>query len=271
MTRHIAFVLLFLCLHGAMAVASTRPLPEQTIVVTVRPGVTQPYLLLKPAKPVASAILFAGYSGYLNITRDGIQQPSRNFLVRTRQLFAARGIAVAVVDVPSDHRGVLGMLDWRATKTHAQDIGKIIDDVQRRTGRPVWLIGTSRGTISVANAGARLRHRHLAGLVLTATVTTPGGNNSGNVYDAPVTGIRVPVLIVQHEDDDCFVTTPRGARKLADRLRKFSRVRLAFVSGGHEPESGSCGPLSEHGFYGIEKQVVDLIADWIRSPASGHQ
>lgn len=244
--------------------AASLAVAERVVSVTVRPGVTEAYLLVKPAKPVASAIVFAGYSGYLNITRDGIQQPSRNFLVRTRQLFAACGIAVAVVDVPSDHRGVLGMLDWRATETHARDIGKIIDDVQRRTGRPVWLIGTSRGTISVVNAGARLYNRHLAGLVLMSTVTIPGGSNSGTVYDAPIKNIRVPVLIVHHEDDDCFVSTLRGARRLIKKLGNTSIVNFIVVTGGNKPESSSCGPLSEHGFYGIEANVVDRISSWIK-------
>ncbi len=39
---------------------------------------------------------------------------------------------------------------------HAEDIGKVIADVRERTKLPVWLVGTSRGAISAANAASRL-------------------------------------------------------------------------------------------------------------------
>lgn len=236
---------------------------ESVNVVEVRPGVTQSYLLITPEKPVATVILFAGYGGYLDITQDGIQQPSDNFLVRTRQQFAAKGFMTAVVDVPSDFSGVDGILGWRATETHARDLQKIIASLREKADIPVWLVGTSRGTISAANAAARLQVNGADGLVLTAAVVTPGGNNSGYVGDVELENIRIPTLIVHHEEDDCSVCDFYAAKRLPAALKNSPRVELIAVTGGKTPDSGACGPLSEHGFYGIEEKVINAIWSWI--------
>lgn len=236
---------------------------ESVEVVTVRPGVTQSYLLLTPDKPVATVILFAGYGGYLNITRNGIQQPSENFLVRTRELFAAKGFITVVVDVPSDFYGIDGILGWRATKTHAQDLQKIITKLRKTTDIPIWLIGTSRGTISAANAAARLQANGADGLVLTASVVVPGGRNTGHLDDVKLEKIRIPTLIIHHEEDDCYVCDFYAAKRLPAKLKNASRVEFISFSGGKPSESGSCGPLSEHGFFGLEEKIINTISSWI--------
>ena len=238
---------------------------ETVEVVTVRPGVTQPYLLLTPDKPVATVILFSGYGGYLDITQDGIQQPSRNFLVRTREQFAEKNFMTVVVDVPSDFKGTDGILGWRATQTHAEDLQKIITRLREKADIPLWLIGTSRGTISAANAAARLQENGAEGLVLTASVVTAGGNNSGYVGDVALDQIRVPTLVVHHDEDDCVVCDFYEAKRLPAKLKNVPRVEFIAFSGGKPAKSGSCGPLSEHGFFGLEDKVVDTISAWIVS------
>lgn len=236
---------------------------ESVEVVTVRPGVTQSYLLLTPEKPVATVVLFAGYGGYLDITKDGIQQPSQNLLVRTRELFAAKNFITVVVDVPSDFAGTDGILGWRATETHAQDLQKIITSLRKATDIPIWLIGTSRGTISAANAAARLQVNGADGLVLTASVVEPGGNNSGYVGDVELEKIRIPTLIIHHEEDDCSVCDFYAAKRLPAEFKNSSRVEFITFSGGKPAETGSCGPLSEHGFFGLEDKVINTISSWI--------
>jgi len=236
---------------------------EAVETVEVRPGVVQPYLLLMPKKPVATVILFAGYGGYLNITKDGIQQPSENFLVRTREKFAAKNFMTVVVDVPSDFKGVDGILGWRATQTHAQDLQKIISKLRQKIDVPIWLVGTSRGTISAANAAARLQQHGADGLVLTASVVEPGGRNSGYVGDVDLEDIRIPTLIVHHQDDECVVCDFYIAKQLPAKLENASRVEFLSFSGGKPAKSRACGPLSEHGFFGIEDKVINSIASWI--------
>jgi len=236
---------------------------ESIETVTVRPGVSQSYLLLTPSDPVATVILFSGYGGYLNITQQGIQQPTNNFLVRTRELFAQQKILTAVIDTPSDFAGVDGILGWRATQTHAQDIQKIIISLRQKADIPIWLIGTSRGTISAANAAARLHINGPDGLVLTSTVVDSGGKNSGYIGDVALDNIRIPTLIIHHNEDDCVVSDIFGAQKLPAQLSNAPRVEFIAYDGGKTPESGSCGALSEHGFIGLETDVVKTITEWI--------
>jgi len=255
----------FLCVWLLIAYAplSHAGVTESVEVVTVRPGVTQSYLKLTPEQPVATVILFAGYGGYLNLTKEGIQQPSNNFLVRTRALFAEKNFITVVVDTPSDFAGVDGILGWRATDTHAKDLQKIITSLREQADIPVWLVGTSRGTISAANAAARLQTNGADGLVLTATVVEPGGRNSGYVGDVDLEKIRIPTLIIHHEEDDCVVCDYYAAERLPAELKNAPRVKFIAVNGGKPAESGACGPLSEHGFFGIENKVIESISSFI--------
>jgi hypothetical protein len=58
-----------------------------------------------PANHYAFVIFFAGRDASLQISQDGTFKWSEgNFLIRIRWLFAHRGLAVAVVDSPSDHQ-----------------------------------------------------------------------------------------------------------------------------------------------------------------------
>src|SRR5687768_1740967 len=66
-------------------------------------GTQQAFIFVTPSqKPVASVILFAGGDGALGLTgASSMKWGAGNFLVRTRNMFAARGLQVAVVDAPS--------------------------------------------------------------------------------------------------------------------------------------------------------------------------
>jgi len=259
--QRLSFIFLIL-----ISLPSHAALSEQETVnsVTVRPGITQAFLINHVKNPDAVAVLFAGYGGYLKITADGIQQPSKNFLVRTRQLFTANNIMTVVVDTPSDYAGVDGILGWRASATHASDLQIIIQYLRQTYQRPVWLVGTSRGTISAANAASRLSPMLIDGLVLTATVVEPGGRNSGYVGDVALEKITQPVLIVHHEEDDCVVCDFYSAKRLPGELTGAKKVGFKSFTGGSPAQSGSCGPLSEHGFFGLEDKVIAYISQWIK-------
>ena len=69
-----------------------------------------------------------------------------------------RGIVTAVIDAPSDQRGGKGMTDeFRFSKEHLADVQAVIGDLSRRFPcLPIFLVGTSWGSISAASLGARL-------------------------------------------------------------------------------------------------------------------
>ena len=149
----------------ATAINPLRAETEETI--STRDDVTLSFIVTKPDGPVKSAaILFVGGSGKLKLWK-GRGPRSKNFLVRSRAHFAKRGVLTITVDVPSDRRRK-GANFWRDSDEHRQDIASLISWIKTKTPTPLWLIGTSRGTISVAYLAGSLP---VNGAVFSATVT----------------------------------------------------------------------------------------------------
>jgi len=116
-------------------------------------GAAVRYLVTLPPGPVEGiVILFTGGDGRLELDRKP-EPGSNNFLVRSRRDFAGRGFVAALPDAPGD-RGPDGLVGWRTSRGHMADIGMLARRLRARWPVPVWLIGTSRGAISAAAAGA---------------------------------------------------------------------------------------------------------------------
>ena len=244
--------------------AMTSAAEEQFVTVSTRGEFKQSFLYIRPAAAVAIVVLYAGGNGKIELGPDGPGKRN-NFLVRSRQLFASEGFVVAVPDAPSDLTDRRdGLDDRRSGKDHADDTRAIITYLRQKNALPVFVVGTSRGTISAANAGARLGG-DVDGVVLTASVTQAHKKRPENVFDVDLEEIRVPVLLVHHKDDGCRVTPSSGTERIKDKLKASPRVDVVEVDGGDPPQSKPCGALSQHGFLGIEQQVVSAIGHWIKS------
>lgn len=235
------------------------PSAEDIVILATRGGVTQPYLLSAPeaGKARAVAVLFPGGAGKTDLERETARSvlDRGNFLVRARRLFSGSGIAAAVVDAPSDQPS--GMEDgFRLGAAHAEDIGKVVADLKTRfPGLLVFLVGTSRGTVSAASAGARLGNA-VDGVVLTASLFLAGKGGPGlSRFD--FSSVSSPLLFVHHVDDGCVSTPYASAKRLADRYP------LVSVSGGPPPLSQPCEAMSAHGFLGREADTVDAVAKWM--------
>jgi len=234
-------------------------------------GVKQAFILIKPDKPVAAVILFAGGHGNLGLrSADSMAWGAQNFLVRTRGRFAAQGLMVAVVDAPSDQKGARGMnAQFRMSKGHATDIQAVIDYLKKQANVPVWLVGTSMGTFSAAGGGIALRD--LGGIVLTSTITRSkpnwniAGSHPNGVASMRVSAVTVPTLIMSHRRDGCDITPAADAPKLARALSKSRKVETVLLDGGSPPQSDPCEARSQHGFLGIEDQAVNGIVKFIKS------
>lgn len=232
---------------------------EEIITLPTRDDATQSFLLLQPEamKPQAVAVLFPGGGGNirLRLEEGKIKFGPNNFLVRSREEFVRHAIVAAVMDAPSDEQS--GMDDgFRSSAEHAADVKAVVAEVAKRfPGIPVFLVGTSRGTVSAAYAGQTLGNG-VAGIVLTASVYLANrrfAGLSGFEFDR----IKVPLLLVHHRDDACAVTPYSAARRLSDRYPLIS------VSGGKPATSAPCEALSEHGFLGKESETVDAIVNWM--------
>jgi predicted alpha/beta-hydrolase family hydrolase len=243
------------------ATAGVTAATESVRTVPSRPGVTQSFLLVRPtATPTATVVLFLGGDGMLGLA-SGRLQARGNFLVRNRARFAGHGLLMAVIDTPSDRPN--GLDGFRASAAHADDVRAVIAALRAEAAVPVWLVGTSMGTVSAANAAGRLTTGGPDGLVLTSTVTRPGRERPESVGDVRLKDIRVPALVVHHRDDACRATPYRDTVALLGDLSATPRRELLTFEGGASPRSGPCEPRAAHGFFGLDAEVVAAIARWI--------
>lgn len=235
----------------------------KVVTLETRPGVTVKVLLLNPSSSrKGTLVLFPGGLGSGEfLEQSGTVSLGINFVVRSSGLFVDQGFAVAIVDVPSDQEKGMA-LPFRITSEHAQDINKIIDFLSQSQMGPIFLVGTSASSLSVAYLGASLGGDRIGGIVLTSSITS---TDRGSIFDLPLglNTITLPVLIVHHQQDGCHNTKFSDALRLRDQFTKSLRAGFVEVLGGNPPLSGPCDALSYHGFLGREREVVLAITDWV--------
>lgn len=232
---------------------------ERLIKIDTRPGVTVSFYNMKREGSKATIILLTGGAGGIGL-KNGIPT-SNNFLVRSRDLFAANGFDVAVVGKPSDKDDLDG--SFRISAEHIEDLRRVVAFLKKDSGLPVWVVGTSMGTISATALATAVGKEEVSGIVLTSSVTR---EKTGAVPEQKLESIQLPVLIVHHEFDECKICVPGEVSQIIKGLKNSPIKKEVYVKGGANPTGNPCAALHWHGFIGMEKEVVDLISDWIKNP-----
>src|SRR5687767_5431268 len=268
-----AKTLLSLAALSLCCCAPTALAQQEIITLPTRPSVTQSYFLTSiPKNLQAVAVLFPGSGGLIQLrSENGKPRFNQgNFLVRSRAEFIKRGVVAAILDAPSDQQGGWGMSDeFRLGDSHFTDMIAVIGELEKRfPGVPLFLVGTSRGTISAAALGAKLGQR-AAGVVLTSSMLRQTPKNSKEpgpgLSRFDFTTIKVPLLFVHHVSDQCQ-STPYG-----DTARLSDKYPLITVFGGASPQSGPCEAFSQHGFLGKESDTVEQIVNWMLKKPISHE
>jgi pimeloyl-ACP methyl ester carboxylesterase len=258
-------LLVFWCLIAVICISQSAiaQVSEKVVDIPTRTGVTQRFLYLMPENPKAAVILFPGGHGGLQISQNGsLRWGKDNFLVRTRQEFADRGLTVVVIDAPSDRQSQPFLGGFRQKAKHAEDIKAVIAWLRKQNNVPVWLVGTSRGTQSAAFIATQLGIKDGGpdGIVLTSTILSD--DKSRPVPEMPIGSIAIPVLVVHHDQDGCKHCSYKDIPQLLKKLEGAPRKELITVTGG-EDRGDPCESFAYHGFNGIEKAVVAKVAEWI--------
>jgi hypothetical protein len=256
------------------------------VTLTTHGGTITRYALARPSSgapgPPAAApdpialVLLVGGGGHLNLDDRGCPRALvGNSLVRSIPFFHAAGFVTALVDAPSDRPGEDGLAGFRITREHAEDLGKVIADVRARAEGSVWLVGTSRGTLSAVNAATQLTGAAAPdGLVLTSVLMLGrrGGQKAWvtqTVFELPLEAVRVPVLVVGHAADTC-PRSPAGLMGGVTARTGGAREQVVTVTGGPGTSTGAAGSLAAcegrapHGFVDQEEAVVLGIARFVR-------
>ena len=229
-------------------------------VVTVNiDGAPQNVLILSPAtKPIAAVVMFPGGDGQIGIGANGSIARPGNFLIRTRAQWLARGFLFVAVDAAAARASAHGD---RVGPANQRAIAEIVSAVRSRTPAPIWLLGTSAGAPAAVAGAASLPAGSIRGVVISSPISMPGTHDS--VFDAPLARVSVPVLIQIHQQDGCRVTPPANAARIKAALTSAPVVEVQEFSGGAPPRSLPCEAFAQHGFLGIEDQVVNAAANWI--------
>jgi hypothetical protein len=253
----------------AFAAGWSIPASAELVRLQPRPGVELRLGIEVRGNVQAVVLLFAGGHGRLSLDESGQPQTLRgNFLIRARHFLAARGIAVVMVDAPSDHQSEAGLTGYRQSGAHAAEIGLVVAAMRQRFGRPVWVVGTSNGSLSVASAVAQLQGAQRPdGAVFTSSVTQPTRRN-GSIYDVPLARYTGAVLVASHEGDGCRASPASDSPRLLATLSAAQPKKMLTFNGGAPPRSEPCEAMSQHGFLGIEGQVMNAIADFILRPSN---
>lgn len=243
--------------------AMVATLQGHLIKVPTRPNVKVPVYWMPREGATATVMLMPGGNGGFGQIVDG--QPSGgNFLVRSRQYFAAQGFNVAVVSHPSDIEDL--DYSYRTSEEHVGDLKKVVEAVKQLSSQPVWIVGTSRGTVSTAAAAVAFGNEQLAGIVLTSSIVNM--KKPGAIPWQKLDTIRIPVLVLHHEKDGCVHCRPDEVRWIVRGLKHAPTKKQIMVSGGANPTGDPCSGQHWHGFIGMEKEVSEIIASWIKSPTN---
>jgi len=234
---------------------------EEIVSVETRPGVSVRMVLVKPdGEPKGIFLAYPGGNGRVIVPDGRIIRAS--FIRSSSRHYPAHGFVAAVVDVPSDEaRGLVDVM--RLQDERLEDAKKLIDFLMRRWDRPLFALGHSSGTLSAALLAVRLGDPRLRGIVLAGSVSS-SRDRIRDLYYVPLGRIKLPVLIVHHENDGCQWTSFRGAQHVSKRFESSPRVNFLAVQGGHPAlSSDPCqGSWTPHDLFGKEPEVVAAIIAW---------
>ncbi len=249
----------------ATAPALAQPTLPAVADIPTRPGVhVRVEITPPPGEARGILVLFAGGNGILAIAENGTLRSGKgNFLIRSRAEFADAGFWTVAFDAPSDRQTAPYLGGVRQTDAHVADIKATLAWLRARAPNlPVWLVGTSRGTQSVAYFATQVRRADggADGIVLTATIFSD--DRSRPVPAMALDRIDVPTLFVHHRRDACRLCNFAAAESTLARVAFAPRKALIAMDGGIT-QGDPCEAFAYHGFNGIEAQTIGAIADWI--------
>ena len=230
------------------------------VTVKTRENINLPFFLAKTPKASAVLLLFEGGPGMPSLP---VQQRS-GFMTKSLNLFVKQDFNVVLLQAPDDQRNFRGGMhpDYRETQEHLMDVEKIISWLETHVDLPIWLLGISLGTRSVANVVVKTT-KTIKGIVLLSSSTNPPGHRKP-VQNFPFQPLTIPVLAIAHNNDDCAGTPPFGAKQIVKKAVSSKRAIAQFFSGGKQVGQNPCRPMTHHTFFGLEQKVVAMVAKFIK-------
>jgi hypothetical protein len=250
-------VALFAAPAAAQGIAGDTTQTGTVIDLPLTGGGQQRALYARPKTQRGTLVMLPGGAGDVGIDDDGDLAHGKNFVVRTRDLWLAHGYAVLIPDALDGQN----MRGERSSAEYAQIVRDLVKFARKDVAGPVFLLGTSQGSIAAMNGASHLSKDELAGVVLTESVSRKSKSGE-TVFDASPDHVTVPALVVANRDSACRVAPADDAPRIAAAMTSAPEVKILYVQGG-VTRARDCGSESPHGYFGIERTVVDGIAAWL--------
>ena len=186
---------------------------------------------------------------------------SKNFLKRYKGNFVEKGIAFYLF--PNVNSSTKASYPRRISEDRIERLNELVKYISSVNDKPIYIIGFSRGAVD-AGFYAKKYPKSISGIILASGIYKNDSNKAKNFSMEKIIGkkIKVNTLIVHHEKDECRVTQYKYAKSFFKKLKAPKKNLLKYTGGygtGRE-----CGPYHYHGFEGIELNVANDIAEWIK-------
>jgi pimeloyl-ACP methyl ester carboxylesterase len=239
------------------------PESSATVRLKTRPWVVLGFTLNRPPDARAVALYFPGGDG-------------RGAGFGLGDELARRSVAVATMAPPTDRPGGFSPAGDRSASDHVADADAAIRYLRRKIARPVWVVGLSMGSVSVANVALNGTER-VDGAVFLSSITERLANGQRPfgetlVTEFPLDRLKAPVLAVAHKRDRCRSTPPEGAEAIVRQAANAPVKEAALLDGGTDTSPDPCAGASYHTFAGIRRDLAEEIARFILAnskPAPG--
>lgn len=251
--RTFTVILFFIISNGVLA-------EEGMVLINLPRGEAKlPVYVMPNPNAAATLILLPGGDASTGGIVNG-KPTSLNFLSRSRDQFYDGNFNIMIVYRATD----LNALDYKyRVSDHIKEVAKAVEYAKQKFEKPVWLVGTSRGSVSGTAAAIALGQEQVQGLVITSSVTS---KKLGAIKNQNISILKIPVLVVHHKRDACNICLPHEASQITGYLTSSPIKKFILIEGGSNPQGDSCAGMHWHGFINYEKETVKLITNWIKNP-----
>ncbi len=215
---------------------------------------TAPLYQLVDPKNSMNLIFFNGGPGWWGNLN------SKNFLIRERMRFFEKGANIFIF--PNTARKLKMSYDDRMDDVHIDKIHKLVNEIRTINNLPIFLVGISRGAVSVGSYIAKYGIE-VDGAVLMSAIYFNNQitkRNSYSMQEVIGTKPKTKILIIHHNSDGCKICQPSSAQDFYDNIEGKEKA-LLWVAGG-QSTGDPHGPFHHHGYEGVENKAINHLITW---------
>jgi Serine aminopeptidase, S33 len=259
------FMKKFLATMGALLLAcvSGAQVPVFYEVPTDRAGVTMNIVLMNPEVPLDKALVIVpgtpGSEGRIMIRGVGASRFVLQYTAPYASMFKDAGIALVAMGCPTDQWASFGQCDdsYRSSQQYVEDTTKVLALLRSQHGfKDFYLFGHSSGGISSRWLSLHMPDQ-FKGVINSSIMNGTAGPLARSTLNFDMNAIKIPVLNIAHEDDQCK-STPYFI------VKRYSKDNLVTVRGGSQT-GDVCGGTNRHSFEGRQRGVSQAIIKWINT------